>query len=82
MDLVKIEIEVPKELNEIGDFVVLLLQKLVVEKLPIAEALASVMPAGILAVEGFQKVGEEAKSKEVYDFAALFAAKVAKLLVK
>ena len=82
MDLVKVEVSVPKELNEVGDFIVLLLQKLVVEKVPAAEALAACMPAGLLAVEGVQKLGDEVKSKEVYDFAALFAAKVAKLFVK
>jgi hypothetical protein len=82
MNLVEVKVNCPKELNEIGDFVALLLQKLVTEKLPAGEVLTAVIPAGIAAIEGFQNLKEEIKSKEMYDFAALLAAKIAKTLIK
>jgi hypothetical protein len=79
MDLVKKEVSVPKELNEVGVFIVELLKDIKAKKgvtLIIGENLTNLMTA----VEGFDKLGDEVKSVESYDFYALLASDIAKAL--
>lgn len=79
METVKKEINVPKELNDVGVFVVELIKDIKAKKgvtLIIGENLTNLMTA----VEGFDKLGAEAKSAESFDFYALLAADIGKAL--
>lgn len=81
MELVKLEIEVPKEMNDVRLFLVQLVNDIVAKK-GVTEIIASSLPSLITAVDGFQKLSEEAKAKEAYNLYGLLAADLAKSLAK
>lgn len=81
MDTIKLEVVVPKEMQEVS----VSLQSLVkafVEKKPIAEIAATELPKVMVAVDGIQKVGEEAKSAEAADCIALLGSGIYKAFKK
>lgn len=61
MNLVKVEMEVPKEGKEIVDCVASIIKDLKAKK-PIAEVAAGNLTKLFAAVEGFDQLGEELKS--------------------
>lgn len=82
MDLVKVELQVPKEMNDVREFLVKLLVDIKAKK-PIAELVAGALPGLIAAVDGYNKISDEAKAKEAYNLYGLLVADViAALTVK
>lgn len=79
MDLVKREVEVPKELNDVGVLVVELLKDIKAKK-PVSAIISENIANLYAAVEGFDQLGAEAKAKEAFDFYALLAADIGKAL--
>lgn len=79
MALVKIELEVPKEMNDVKEFLVKLVQDIKAKK-PIAEMVAGSLGGLITAVEGYDQIDDEAKLKEAYNLYGLLAADLAKAL--
>lgn len=78
--LVKVELEVPKEMNDVKVFLIQLVQD-IKEKKDIAVIISSSLPALISAVDGYEKLGEEAKLAEAYNMYALLVADLAKVLL-
>lgn len=81
MEVVKKEIEVPKELNEVCVFVVELLKDIVAKK-DIAAISAENLPNLMAAVNGFEAMKEELKDDKVFDLAALMVADIVKVFKK
>jgi hypothetical protein len=82
MALIKLEVEVPKEMNDIREFIVKLIVDIKAKK-PLAEIGASSLPGLIASIEGYDQLDEEAKMKESYNLYGLLVADIAKaLLVK
>lgn len=79
MALVKIELEVPKEMNDIRVFLVQVISDLKAKK-PIAEVIAGSLGGLMAAVEGYDQLDEEAKLAEAYNLYALLASDIAKAL--
>lgn len=81
MEVVKKEIEVPKELNEVAVFVVELLKDIMAKK-DIAAISAENLPNLMAAVNGFEAMKEELKDEKVFDLAALMVSDIVKVLKK
>jgi len=81
MNVVKKEVELPKELFEVSTFVVELLKDIVAKR-SIAELSAENLPNLIAAVNGFEELKEELKDEKVYDLAALMVSDIIKVLKK
>lgn len=81
MEVVKKEIEVPKELNEVCVFVVELLKDIIAKK-SIAEISAENVPNLMAAVNGFEAMKDELKDDKVFDLAALMVADIVKVFKK
>lgn len=81
MEVVKKEIELPKELSEVATLVVELLKD-IVEKKDIAAISAENLPLLMTAVNGFDAMKEELKDDKVFDLAALMVADIVKVLKK
>lgn len=81
MQVIMKELELPKELTEVCVFVVELLRD-VVDKKPIAELTAHNLPRLMLAVQGFEHMGEELKDDRCYDVAALLVSDIIKVFKK
>ncbi len=79
MALVKLELEVPKEMNDIRLFVVKLVADLKAKK-PITEVIGGALAGLMTAIEGFDQLDEEAKMKEAYNLYAMLAADIAAVL--
>jgi hypothetical protein len=73
MELVKVEVEVPKELKEVSDFVVELVKDLK-DKKAIELVLGENLPNLLKAIEGFDQLGEEVKSAHAVKLGGLLAA--------
>ncbi|MBK7490899.1 MAG: hypothetical protein IPI17_02035 [Nitrosomonas sp.] len=81
MEVVKKEIELPKELSEVATFVVELLKDIMAKK-DVATISAENLPLLMAAVNGFDAMKDELKDEKVFDLAALLAADIAKVLKK
>jgi len=81
MEVIKKEIEVPKELNEVCVFVVELLKDIIAKK-SIAEISAENVPNLMAAVNGFEAMKDELKDDKVFDLAALMVADIVKVFKK
>ena len=81
MEVVKKEIEVPKELNEVCVFVVELLKDIVAKK-SVTDISAENLPNLMAAVNGFEAMKEELKDDKVFDLAALMVADIVKVFKK
>lgn len=79
MELVKVEVEVPKEMLDVKNFLVGLVKDIKAKK-SIVEISAGSLPALMTAFDGFDKLSEEAKAAQSYDLYALLAADIAKAL--
>ncbi len=79
MALVKIELEVPKEMNDVRLFVVQLLMDIKAKK-STAELIAGSLGGLMTAVEGWDQLDDEAKMKEAFNLYALLAADIAQAL--
>lgn len=80
VQFVKVEVELPKELSEVGDALVAVLED-VVEKKSAATIASENFQLLLKAGDGVGEIAEEVKQKAVYDFAAIYAAKIAKVLL-
>lgn len=80
MELVKVEIEVPKESKEVIDLLVAIVAK-VKAKAPIAEY-TELFDELFVAVEGVQHLPAEAKSEHLGGLIAYSGEKIAKALLK
>jgi hypothetical protein len=76
---VKIELEVPKEMDDVRKFLVQLVAD-IKNKKPIAELVAGSLPGLIAAVDGYDQIDDEAKTKEAYNLYGLLASDIAKAL--
>lgn len=79
MDLVKVEVELPKEMKEVADCLIALTVDIKAKK-PIMEIAAGALPKLMVAVDGFNKIGEESKSAQAMDAYAYLLAGIAKAL--
>ena len=73
MEKVTISLEVPKEANEVKNFIVELIKDIKGKKevtAIVAENLAGLMSA----IDGFDKLSTESKEKEIYNLAAVLVA--------
>jgi len=80
MDVVKIEVEVPKETWEIAKFFVDLIVDIKAGK-STSEVVAENLAGLVTAIEGFEKLSEEVKSKDIYAAAALIGADLVSALM-
>lgn len=80
MEMVKLEIEVPKEANEVADALVLLVEAIKAKK-EIAVIVAEVLPKLMVAVDGFSELDDEAKSPEMKMLLGILVGKLAKALL-
>lgn len=78
--IVKKEIEVSKEIMEIFDAMAGIAEGIKAKK-PIAELVASNLTALIAAVEGFDKLGEEFKAKQLYQTMGVGMGSIAEALL-
>lgn len=81
MDIVIKQLEVPKEMSEIVDALVGLVADIKAKK-DISMIVAENLQPLMAAVEGFDKLGEEAKSEQSYNAYALLVSGLAKELLK
>lgn len=81
MEVIKKEVELPKEMSEVSTFVVELLKD-IMEKKPIADISAENLPNLMAAVGGFEAMKEELKDDKVFDLAALMVSDIIKVLKK
>lgn len=81
MELIKKEIELPKELSEVSTLVVELLKDIVAKK-DVAAISAENLPLLMTAVNGFDAMKEELKDDKVFDLAALMVSDIIKVLKK
>ena len=75
-----VSIEVAKETSEVFD----VLEALVIaikEKKSVAEIAATILPKAFTAIEGVDKLGEELKSAQFYETAAIGGARLTRALV-
>jgi len=79
VQLVDVTVQVPKEMKDVKDFLVKLLEDIKAKK-SITEIAAGSLPGLITAVDGFEKLDDEAKAKESYNLYGLLVADVAKAL--
>jgi len=79
MALVKVELEVPKEMNDIRLFIAQLLLDIKAKK-PVTEIMAGSLGGLMAAIEGWDQLDEEAKLKEAFNLYGLLAADIAKAL--
>lgn len=79
IELVKVETEVPKEMKEVADAVIGLVNDIKAKK-NIAEIAAGSLPRVVVAVDGYDKLGEEAKTEQAFDAYAYLLAGIAKAL--
>ena len=79
MELVQVQVAVPKEANDIKILLVALVASIKAKK-SLGEITADVLPKLMSAIEGFDKLGEEAKSQEMINLYGLLAADIAKVL--
>lgn len=81
MNVVKKEVELPKELSELSTLVVELLKDIVAKK-GVTAISAENLPLLMTAVQGFDLMDEELKDDKVYDLAALMVSDIIKVLKK
>lgn len=77
MELVDVNMKVPKEMKEVKDFLVKLIEDIKMKK-STSEIIAGSLAGLMLAIEGFDKLGDEVKSKESYNLYALMIADMVK----
>lgn len=76
MNLVQETVSVPKEAKDVKDLLVLLCQDIKAKK-STAEIAADALPKLMAAIDGFDKLGEEAKDASMPVLAGLMAGQVA-----
>ena len=81
MEVIKKEIELPKEMSEVATFVVELLKD-IMDKKDIAAISAENLPNLMAAIGGFEAMKEELADEKVFDLAALMVADIVKVLKK
>lgn len=81
MELIKKEVELPKELSEVATLFVELLKD-ILDKKDISVISAENLPLLMNAVSGFDAMKEELKDDKVFDLAALMVADIVKVLKK
>lgn len=79
MELVKVEIEVPKEMLDVKTFLVELVADIKAKK-SVASIAAENLPNLMAAVDGFNKLGEEAKVEQANNLYGLLVADLIKAL--
>ena len=79
--LVDLTVKVPKETEDVRQLLLTLVQD-IKDKKSVVDISADALPKLIAAVDGWDKLGEEAKTKEAYDCFALTGSGIAKILVK
>lgn len=79
MELVKVEVEVPKEMKEVADFIVGLVQD-IKEKKSVTAIAAENLPALMGAVQGFESLSAESKSEQAYALYGLLVGDLIKAL--
>jgi hypothetical protein len=79
MALEKIELEVPKEMNDVRKFIVQLIVDIKAKK-PLADLVAGSLPGLIASVDGYDQLDDEAKTKEAFNLYGLLASDMAKAL--
>ena len=79
MALIKLEVEVPKEMNDVKEFLVKLIVDIKAKK-PITELIAGSLPGLISAVEGYDQIDDEAKLEQAYNLYGLLLADIVKAL--
>ncbi len=79
MELVKLEVEVPKEMLDVKNFLVELVQDIKAKK-GIAAIAGENLPNLIVAFDGFEKLGEEAKSEQANNLYGILVADLIKAL--
>lgn len=81
MNLVKKELEVPKELNDVAVLIVALVEDLVAKK-DLATISSENLPLLMAAVQGFENMGEELKDEKMYNAAIMLVVDLMKVLKK
>lgn len=79
MELVTLEVSVPKEMQEISVFIAHLIKDIKAKK-AITEIVAGSLPGLMTAVDGYGQLSEEIKSDEATDCIALLGSGVYKAL--
>ena len=78
--LVKRELEVPKEMNDVALFLVKIVADIKAKK-PVAELLAGSLAGLMSAVEGYDLLDDEAKLAEAYNLYGILVSDLAKVLL-
>lgn len=81
IELVKEEIQVPKEMQDVRKFLVGLVEDIKAKK-DVSLIAAENLPTLMIAIEGFSQLGEEAKDEHAPMLFGLLAADLAKVFMK
>ena len=81
MELVEVQVKVPKETKEIADAIVNLV-KVIKEKKDLTVMITEEIPFLIKAIEGYDKVKEEAKEPEIAMALGLMVGEIGQILMK
>lgn len=81
VEMVEQTVQLPKEAKEVKDALVNLV-KVMKDKKPMSEIIASELPYLMKAVEGYEKLGEEAKTPEIAMVFGVLGGEVGAILMK
>lgn len=79
MQLVQVSVDVPKEMNDVRLFIGQLISDIKAKK-STTEIIGGSLGSLMTAIEGWDQLDEEAKSKEAFNLYGLMAADIAKAL--
>lgn len=80
METVPMQLNVPKEMKDVGDAMLTLAADMKAKK-GVAEIAGDALPKLLAAAEGMDKLGEEAKSHEAKAYAGLLAGQLMDILI-
>jgi hypothetical protein len=64
VEMVEQTVKMPKEAKEVKDALLVLVQAMKAKK-PVSEIIAMELPVAMKAIDGFEKIAEEAKTPEI-----------------
>lgn len=64
VEMIEQTVKMPKEAKEVKDALLVLVKAMKAKK-PMSEIIATELPYAMKAVDGFEKIGEEAKTPEI-----------------
>lgn len=80
IELVEQTVKMPKEAKDVKDALVVLV-KAMKEKKPMSEIIASELPYAMKAIDGFEKISEEAKTPEIAMLFGVMAGEIGQVMM-